>query len=391
MRWRFRTINLVMLIAVVFIVLFQFLLYEHYVRRQVNSLLIDSVRQTLYRLSFHVNNYLNGDGRENLHIVFDRTNASSKEIADLYVIDVNGTVLLTTNYAYDKKGVAVEHMLPLRQLSPENIAQTDAVFLNVYRLKGLQRIPYRLSAILDKDYVADILTDTRQIMYYIPALFLVIMILFYLLLYYNVIKPVLQLSRYVRGVSQLLPDTMVAEIADLRDTVREQMEKLHEMAYLDSLTGVQNRRSIERSLDLAIAAAKRDEAHFNIALLDLDNFKTINDTYGHDAGDMLLREMVHRLRSHLREVDQIGRLGGDEFLILFHHDRNLSGNKAVLERIRTLFEEPFEIAGDFVVSTVSVGVATFPKDGKTRHELIKAADRAMYRVKKSGGNRVFKH
>ncbi len=391
MRWRFRTINLFMLLTVMSIALFQFVFYERYVRHQVDTLLIDSVRQTLYRLSFHVENYLNGDGRENLHIVFDRTDASSKEIADLYLIDTNDTILLTTDYAHGKRRLPAEHILSLRDLTPENIAQTDAVFMNVYCLDGLKRLPCRLYARLDKVYVADILSDMRQVMYYIPALFMAVLVLFYLFLYYNVVKPVLQLNRYVQGVSQKLPDTIVAEIADLRDTVKNQMQKLHEMAYLDSLTGVQNRRSIEKSLDLAIAAAKRDEVSFSIALLDLDNFKTINDTYGHDAGDKLLREMVHRLRTHLREVDQIGRLGGDEFLILFHHDRNLNGNKAVLERIRQLFEEPFEVAGAFVVSTISVGVATFPKDGKTRHELIKAADRAMYRVKKTGGNRVLKH
>ncbi|RUM67550.1 MAG: hypothetical protein DSZ05_02360 [Sulfurospirillum sp.] len=222
-----------------------------------------------------------------------------------------------------------------------------------------------------------------------PLLLILIFAAAYYFLHQLVLKPLFLLDAYVIGEVKDIPHSRIAEIEELSRRVEKQIKTLHELAYFDSLTHIQNRRSIERTLDLALATAKRDQKSFSIALIDLDNFKTINDTYGHDYGDILLCSMVARIKKHLREVDQIGRLGGDEFLIVFHPEEESSQSVLhALERIRTLFEEPFVINDVSMISTLSIGVATYPDCGMTRKALLKYADEAMYQVKRQGGNGI---
>lgn len=221
-----------------------------------------------------------------------------------------------------------------------------------------------------------------------PLLLILIFAIAYYFFHHLVLKPLLLLDAYVIGEVKDVPHSIISEIEELSQQVEKQIKTLQELAYFDSLTHIQNRRSIERALDLAIASAKRNGKVFSIALIDLDNFKTINDTYGHEYGDHLLCGMVKRIKAHLREVDQIGRLGGDEFLIVFHPEEHSGNVILALERIRKLFEEPFLIDGISVISTLSIGVATYPEGGRNRQELLKYADEAMYQVKRQGGNGI---
>ncbi len=247
---------------------------------------------------------------------------------------------------------------------------------------------YMLYTNMDYLQLQESMRQVWWVHFLIPLSLITLFTAAYYLFYNLVLKPLLLLDEYVLGKVSEVPHSCIQEIEELSQRVERQIKTLHELAYLDSLTQVQNRRSIERALDLAIAGAKRDQKVFSIALIDLDNFKTINDTYGHDAGDLLLCNMVQRIKTHLREVDQIGRLGGDEFLIIFHHDEYSENIMHALRRIRQLFEEPFVIKGVAMVSTLSIGVAAYPQGGFTKEELLKSADEAMYQVKRKGGNGI---
>ena len=245
---------------------------------------------------------------------------------------------------------------------------------------------YVLYNSLHYTYVHKDIDPVWWVHFLMPLLLILLFAVAYYLFHHLVLKPLLLLDAYVIGEVKDIPHSRIAEIEELSQQVEKQIKTLQELAYFDSLTHVQNRRSIERALDLALASAKRDGKVFSIALIDLDNFKTVNDTYGHECGDLLLCNMVKRIKSHLREVDQIGRLGGDEFLIIFHHEEHPQNVVHALERIRKLFEEPFVIDGVSMISTLSIGVATFPDGGYNRQELLKYADEAMYQVKRQGGN-----
>ncbi len=384
----FKRFNTMILAGMLLLSAIGLVIYERYVEKQIENLLIDSIRHDLYNLALYLNEHFDDKGTENMRIMLDRTKAGNHAIAALCVVDKEGHILLKSGYGARRRLPPQSKLLPIKQLDAENIADTDLAEVGIYRLKGLQEIPYRLVVKLNREYIRQTIGYLRWMQILLPTLFILLFFGAYLLMYRVVFGPLMQLDAYICGESDRIPHSPIDEIEHLTRNSIKQIGHLRDMAYYDVLTGVQNRRSIERSLDQAIAAARRDGQKFSIAMLDLDRFKEVNDTYGHDIGDKLLVEMVHRIRKHLREVDRIGRMGGDEFLIIFHHDEHPENILSALERIRVLFEEPFAFEGLSMVSTLSIGVAIFGGEACTRTKLLKAADQAMYRAKKSGGNAI---
>jgi two-component system cell cycle response regulator len=174
-------------------------------------------------------------------------------------------------------------------------------------------------------------------------------------------------------------------IVQLHHDLLELKEQLQIQATTDTLTGILNRRALLARMDLEMARARRSKHPFT--MLDLDHFKQVNDTHGHAAGDLVLRESVTRIRSVLREYDTVGRVGGEEFVVLVP---DLSPDKAVavFERIRLAVKEPpFDFDGVPIAVTVSQGMVTW--DGKASvDELLMLADNALYTAKANGRDRV---
>jgi len=170
----------------------------------------------------------------------------------------------------------------------------------------------------------------------------------------------------------------------------ESHERMRELAFTDSLTGAMSRRAIMSAAERELAQQRRHGGALTLALLDLDHFKRVNDTFGHPAGDALLRELVTRLRTHIRDSDYIGRYGGEEFLLVLP-DLSLDGPSGV-ERVdswrQAIAELPFDIGGATPLkATCSIGVASAVAD-ETLESLIARADAALYRAKAAGRNRV---
>jgi diguanylate cyclase (GGDEF)-like protein/PAS domain S-box-containing protein len=168
-----------------------------------------------------------------------------------------------------------------------------------------------------------------------------------------------------------------------RKTAERQVEFL---AYRDVLTGLPNRLLLQDRYSQAVAHAERMQRRLALLFLDLDNFKTINDSLGHAVGDALLKEIALRLRECVRETDTISRQGGDEFLIVLS---DLSGTEAivpVLVKIRERLQAPFLIDGHELTTSASIGVALYPDDGRDFETLHQKADTAMYRAKDAGRN-----
>ncbi len=159
-------------------------------------------------------------------------------------------------------------------------------------------------------------------------------------------------------------------------------KKLEELAHKDVLTGIDNRRELYHVASRIIALSKREKSAISVAMIDIDNFKEINDGFGHDMGDIVLKNLAVLIKKHIRDSDVFVRYGGEEFVLLFP---NTELNKAVisLEKIRTLVEE--EAMSKDIFITVSIGVVEFKEDIDMS---IKRADKAMYRSKATGKNRV---
>jgi len=163
-------------------------------------------------------------------------------------------------------------------------------------------------------------------------------------------------------------------------------ERARHLAHHDSLTGLPNRMLFFDRLEQAIALALRNRRSAAVMMLDVDRFKHINDSLGHDAGDALLCALSGRLRDLIRKSDTVARMGGDEFTIILPEAANLEDSLEVARKIIACFEEPFHLAGEAILVTTSVGVAMYPADGSDAASLMRSADTAMYEAKQAGRN-----
>ena len=225
------------------------------------------------------------------------------------------------------------------------------------------------------------------------------------------VKPIQKLNQAAKEIGRgklLVPISVDTrdEIGDLANTFKEMGENLnhyheqvHYIAYHDSLTGLPNRLMFKDYLKRATAEARRNMQELSILFLDLDNFKRINDSLGHIAGDKLLEAFADRLQSCLRETDIVShtptadssesvmaRLAGDEFTILLPRTSGPASAQRVARRVLELMAEPFVINKQELYVSTSIGIALFPDDGTNADDLMKNADIAMYHAKKSGRN-----
>ena len=166
-------------------------------------------------------------------------------------------------------------------------------------------------------------------------------------------------------------------------------KEIGRLAFFDPLTGLPNRMLFNDRLRQVLAQAERHGRGVAVMFIDLDNFKAVNDTYGHEVGDMLLRHVAQRLQSSMRAEDTVSRRSGDEFLCIMMEARNEHDIAKVAGKIINVISAETEVADIKLSVTASVGIAVYPRDGKTANALVTSADNAMYRAKRSREGFVF--
>ena len=204
-------------------------------------------------------------------------------------------------------------------------------------------------------------------------------------------QPITQAGRKgllpVIGVLQLVLLTLYVSLFPLLRRVtarlRGQVEQIEKLALYDALTGLANRRLFHDRLEQAFLSAQRSETGFALMLLDLDRFKEINDTLGHQTGDAVLEHLATRLKEVARASDTVARLGGDEFALVLQGASDSAGALFVAERIRRALDDPFVIEGMTLQLETSIGIAIFPRHGEDAEQLLKRADIALYASKDS--------
>lgn len=215
------------------------------------------------------------------------------------------------------------------------------------------------------------------------------------------VEQALQVSETAEGKVQQAADKLVVVNSALKDAVQERQalevqlaevtereEASRHASFHDPLTGLPNRALSNDRLQHGLAQAKRHHWQLAVMFIDLDDFKKINDQYGHDAGDVVLKTIAARMRDNTRDDDTLSRHGGDEFLYVlteYEDERDLT---SIAEALVSLTQSPCAIlAGDgtaHVAVSASIGIAVFPRHGDTPEALIKSADEAMYRAKRNG-------
>lgn len=180
-----------------------------------------------------------------------------------------------------------------------------------------------------------------------------------------------RITHYVRVLTDLVP-------------LKAAQEQLERAAYRDALTGLPNRRMFTDRLDQALRRAKRSGRSVSVLYIDLNEFKAVNDNFGHEVGDRLLIGIAGRLASCLRECDCLCRLGGDEFTVLLEDAQTEADAAAVRDRMHDALVEPFVIDGNVIAGSASIGIAVHSAEGSDASALLRQADEAMYRVKRRG-------
>lgn len=175
-------------------------------------------------------------------------------------------------------------------------------------------------------------------------------------------------------------------VAGSEDEVSRAFRKLNHLSYHDPLTGLPNRIQLNDRITQALTNAARTGQRAALLFLDLDRFKLINDTFGHNKGDSLLQEVAKRLVNCIRDGDMIARIGGDEFVVLLPEVAEAVDAGKVAQRIIDALEQPIMLGGHELVVTASMGISVYPADGDNLETLVKNADTAMYRAKEQGQN-----
>lgn len=193
-------------------------------------------------------------------------------------------------------------------------------------------------------------------------------------------------------LAQLAPMLLVAYVTTmLAADIRYAIGRIKLLAETDDLTGVLNMRAFSDILEREASLAGRYGRPFSILMVDSDNLKSVNDSFGHEAGNKLLLHLVRQVQEVLRATDVLARYGGDEFVVLLP-ETSAGQAKEVAERARAAIEgAPLEVRGTRVPTTVSIGLANFPQDGNSAEHILEKADQAMYRSKQRGKNTLSTH
>jgi len=178
------------------------------------------------------------------------------------------------------------------------------------------------------------------------------------------------------------PIGRVFSFRDITESL-EACQRIEQLSHTDALTGLANRRQLRTRFDIALAMAQRENAPFAVLFLDLDRFKHINDSLGHEFGDRVLIEVSQRVQTCLRQVDTLARLGGDEFVMLAHQV-DAAGAEITARRVLEAMSGPFVLDGLSFTVTCSIGISLYPSNGSNMDELLRHADKAMYSVKNGG-------
>jgi diguanylate cyclase (GGDEF)-like protein/PAS domain S-box-containing protein len=201
-------------------------------------------------------------------------------------------------------------------------------------------------------------------------------------------------SRFLRAYAQVIhdklgnPERLVGTNWDITEH-RQLEEEIKKMALTDPLTGLPNRNLLEDRMSLAMAHSQRSEETLVVCMLDLDGFKPVNDTLGHDAGDRLLQEVARRLQQVLRPEDTVLRLVGDEFVLLIGGFEKELECESALKRVLQTIAQPYRIKNESVSVTASIGATYYPRDNSVADQLLRHADKAMYKAKDLGKNIYF--
>jgi len=327
----------------------------------------------------------------------------TRAIDKFFFEEFSKDVGINISFSFDKR--YIDKASEMSDYIVDQIHQSKNEYISIKKIEG-ENVLIFFIAKLDKASIESVLTRNRQQLL-VLLIVIAISILFMMryLIHNSIALPLEVLMKQIRKINdQDYNETLEVTTGDELESISKSVNNLArviqdrevmlmnssgQLEFLsnhDSLTNLPNRRLFSQRLDHALSLAKRYDALVGVFFLDLDDFKMVNDTLGHEVGDELLRKVSLRLKKHSRESDTLARIGGDEFNIVVENITSDSELDAIAKKYLVLFQLPFQCFGHEIITTVSIGISRYPADGMDALSLVKHADLAMYKAKDSGRN-----
>ncbi|WP_178861028.1 putative bifunctional diguanylate cyclase/phosphodiesterase [Thiomicrorhabdus cannonii] len=385
-------LSIILIIVTVFYSVFFYYFLEDQQRK--TDLILENIRHDLSESA-----YVISTETHNLESIKGFTSFLNRKVANNPLIDsmavaYGNQILVTTD----------PHILapPPRQLTVSRFDKISAAQLIQQQIFEapirfyIQDEPHELSLFIypDQDYLINYFSQHQIDFIVLFGLIpLVLFALFWLALRQFLTNPLEKLRQYAYYQSEIPSQCKIRELEYVRasmvqtfDRLEQERDELYRLARTDELSGLANRNQLNERLSWLIAEAARNNSEFALLFMDLDDFKKVNDSLGHEIGDKLLQSVAGLIQDVLRKYDIIARVGGDEFVIVLSHYKNNLELTHIIERVLARIKEVHLVDIHPVKVAASIGVAFYPKDGNNIVNLLKNADIAMYEAKNSGKN-----
>lgn len=366
--------------------------YYHFSQQEKTaSAILRSINSQMLETSYHLSEDIKSiNDIVTVRAMLDRIASNSDFIESIFIHDENG-VLLTTD-PFRRKTISTNLLFSNGLSAYDKLEKIEAVEEEIRFYEGKRANALKLTFVLDKEEISQYFSERKsKFLVYFGFLPIFILIFIWLLLRHFVVKPLERLRQFAYYQSEIPKAFYLKELEIIRysmvqtfQRLESEKKELYDMARTDLLSGLANRNALKEYVERLIANSARDNKEFAFLFLDLDNFKDINDSLGHNVGDELLKKISSMIGEAVRSNDFVARVGGDEFVIIVEKYHSVVELSTIVERIQKYLAQTWVIQTYPVNIGSSVGIAFYPKDGDSLVSLMKNSDIAMYEAKNNG-------
>lgn len=383
----------IFLIIVIFFSM-SFLLFAYYYfnqRENTASVILKEVNYQVLETSFHLSEDLASlEDIASIRPMFNRIISNDNFIKAIYIHD-GSEILVTTNPLHSKM-ISTDLQLGNNLSAYDTLEKVEVIERDVSFREGKNITPLKLVFVLDKNNIFLYFNEnTSKFLFYFGLAPVFIFIFIWILLHNFIAKPLERLRKFAHNHSHIPKVFTLRELETIRYTMiktfqrlEDEKKELYEMVRMDLLSGLANRKALGEYAERLIAASSRGHKEFAFLFLDLDNFKTINDSLGHHVGDELLKKISSTINEALRANDFVARVGGDKFVIIVENYNSLVELTKIVVRIQKHVAQTWAIQTHLLNVESSIGIAFYPKDGDNLISLMKNSEIAMYEAKNNG-------
>jgi len=371
-----------------------YFLFSHYYKGQnekTAAVILQSVVSNLSETSYMLSkNIKKKSDIKSLRAYLDRVIANQGYVHAILIID-DSEVLLTTDPHFNQN-VVMDTFTQESSSSYNILRQKKAIETDLKFYEEGEVVVLRLVFLLDSEEIFSYFNrDRANFLIYFGLVPILLLIVVWLLMRNFISRPLEKLRQFAYYHAEVPQAFKIRELESIRHSMVEsfsrleiEKQELYMMARTDSLSGLANRNSLQEFLQRLIQDSQRNKKEFAFLFLDLDHFKAVNDSLGHNVGDELLRQIASSIKNIIRTNDFVARVGGDEFIVVLQEYKSLFELTYVIQRVQDSLANPWLIQTHPITISSSVGIAFYPKDGTDMISLMKHADIAMYEAKKKG-------